>query len=199
MYIKKNTLSLGKENEQLTNLNLLVSYIYYSCQLNHQKMLKLYQDLKVPVNYDDEEDYDEDYRWELGFMNCTKKDHMYEYDFDLKFIIDDENEFIKEVREYLQNNETRKLKIAGATELVVYNNHGTYKTSRGVREMDWKLHFWPEFHVKKQNGISFHDMVIALYKVKSHKFEHGYEMYCGVKDLEINDKISFEVEFDHGS
>ena len=45
-----------------------------------------------------------------------------------------------------------------------------------------------------------HDLIIALYKVKSHKFDDWYEMFTSVKNHQItNTCIYIEVDFDHES
>jgi Family of unknown function (DUF5868) len=46
-----------------------------------------------------------------------------------------------------------------------------------VRDIDWKLHWWNSYNISDNEGIKFRDIVIACYKIKSHKFEIEYEKY----------------------
>lgn len=63
------------------------------------------------------------------------------------------------------------------------------------------LDFDPDAIVRSYNGkISFADFSDACFRIKSHKFDLWYELYCGVDLLlDFDDKLIVDVRFDHGS
>lgn len=86
-------------------------------------------------------------------------------------------------------------------EINLYNKSGVNRDARGVRDVDWKLHFWNKYTC--YNSITFHDLIVAAYKIRSHKFENNYELFCDVKTyvFSSNGKYTINIfaEFDHGS
>ena len=212
-FISNDKLVLGKSDEDTKqNLDYLFRYIYYQFILDHDKMKPLYKDVKVPVTYDDEDDYDYDcfcedydhakYRDNLRFLSNSKLDDKYIYRFDrgLRDRAYDNSEFINQLHKYLSENSPKKLKLRKITSLSLSNKDGVNDDARGVRFLDWKLHFWSTYDIAKENCISFHDLIIAAYKVKSHKFENNYEMYYAIDNLKFGDEfLSLGLKFDHGS
>ena len=202
-YIKDKSLILGKKETQIKeNLDAIFDYIYYQIPLNHDKMVNLYKDVNVPISFDDTPDYDY-YRDKLKFVPCDETDDKYIYkfkdevdleSFDINPII------ISEIHGFLMKYSPKKLKIGNYTDLKVSNYHGVNKDARGIRYLDWRLYFWEEYNISNDNGITFHDLIIAAYKVKSHKFENNYEMYCSIKNIHNSDnKLCIDLKFDHGS
>ena len=52
--------------------------------------------------------------------------------------------------------------------------------------MDWKLHFWDQYIINNNNkSLRIHDLIIAAYKIKSHKFGNWFEDYEGILELDI--------------
>lgn len=68
------------------------------------------------------------------------------------------------------------------------NDCGIADHRGGVGELDWKLSFWPEYVVDGENGsnVTFHDLIIAAYKIRSHKFDECSEKFCEIDDLTIS-------------
>ncbi len=206
-YIKSNILYLGITEAQIKkNLDKLIRYIYNQLPLNHDQMKKYYKNVKVPVSFDDHDksnDYDTDYyRSEVKFVNCKDKDNKYSYEFDNELCMSyyDDSPFIKTIHKYLTKRTPKKLKIGDFTSLHMFNECGINKDARGVRYLDWRLYFWPEYDIDKESVITLHDLIIAVYKIRSHKFENNYEMYCGIKYLNVdNDILCIGVDYDHGS
>lgn len=198
-FIKNNILILGDGKTLLKNLDKLFMFIYHNVFLDHENMKKLYDKVIVPVNFDDLDDDDDNYyRYRLKFISCKNKDDKYIYVFEEED--NDDDIFISELHNFLSSNTPKKLKIDKFTSIVLSNHKGINTDARGVRYLDWRLHFWEEFSRTKNNGITLHDFIIAAYKVKSHKFENNYECYCGIKFFDtINNTLFIDLNFDHGS
>lgn len=206
-YIENGVICLGKSNYEMEqNLSEIIRFINYQLPLNHDAMKLLYDHIKVPVIFDDEDDdnYDHNdyYRWNLKFVSNYEKDGEYIYDYDNDINIDcyENKELIIELRNYLESKSPKKLHISNYNKIKIYNPHGINHDARGVRFMDWKLHFWQSFKVHNDNGITLHDLIIATHKTRSHKFETNYEMFCGVESVCIdNRKLRISANYDHGS
>jgi hypothetical protein len=155
------------------------------------------------------------YRTTIQFFPFPIKDGEYVYSFNKEtysnppaFASEDPTpiKFIEDIFTFLEtHNSTKKVVFVfrrKAKTLVAKNaNPSDLNTdARGVREMDWKLFFWKQYEKECENKtITLHDLIVASYKVKSHKFDNGYEMFCGA-DLKIKDNAMYvDYEFDHGS
>jgi hypothetical protein len=80
------------------------------------------------------------------------------------------------------------------------NHRGDNDDARGIRYLDWKLYYWKEFDVYNESGITLHDLIIAAYKIKSHKFDAWFELFCNINSLRIDDdSLHIGTKFDHGS
>lgn len=83
-YIKRGVLHLGESDDEIkSNLEDLISYIYHQCPLNHDAMKELYEDVIVPITFDDRDDDDDDnnYRYKLTFCSNMNIDREYIYEF----------------------------------------------------------------------------------------------------------------------
>lgn len=205
-YINKNKLTLGKKSDDIKeNLDLLLRYIYHSFRLDHDKMKPLYENVKVPVTYDFNEEYDNDYylNSKLKLHNCSKVDGKYYYifdedDYDKEYY--ENSPFIEQLQEYLLKKSPKKLKIGDLINLRVNNIVKPNKDIRGCRYLDWRLHFWDTYEKENLKGITLHDFIIGAFKIKSHKFDNNYEMYLYVTNYYINENsIHINIDFDHGS
>ena len=107
-YIVKNVLNLGNtEKEIKKNLKDLFNFIYHHCPLDHNKMIKLYQHVIAPVNFDDidsEGDYNDYYRYELTFVSHQDIDKKYIYQFDKEKFNDRRYKNLSMIKEILINN-----------------------------------------------------------------------------------------------
>lgn len=203
-YIKHNKLTFGRKPEDIeNNLEYLIHYIYNSFPLNHDEMISLYDDIDVPIKYDDNEKYDGNYnyRYKLRFCNFCDEDDEYYYDFDNSDYASEEYDnspFIEQINEYLSYNSPENLKILDVSKLDVCNGTGRYKDVRGCRYLDWRLHFWECFYVSNPSGINLHDLIIAVFKIKCHKFENEYESFAYISNFQIDDdSITICLEYDH--
>ena len=201
-YIKNNVLDI--ENLSKEDLKELIRYIYLQFPLDHDKMKELYDDVKVPISFDDTEKDDDDYRSKLTFISNDNPDYAYIYQFDpdLSQSYFGDCYFIKKLHKYLIKKSPRKLKLGNLDQLSVHNVHprGINDDARGVRYMDWRLYFWRKYGIEKINGITLHDLIIAVYKVRSHKFENNYELYTGIENFSFDDDTLYlSLNFDHGS
>ena len=199
-YVDHDILTLGDtEYNQKKNLYEMFKYIYYQFVLDHDKMKELYEDVLVPINFDHDEVHDLDLYSDLSFFPCQKKDHKYIYgyvDEPLWQYYDNNNRFIKELDKYFNDEDKPKKLKLGFRSLVIINNCGVNKRVTGVKYLDWRLHYWPEYRIDRVGGITFDDLIIAAYKVRSHKFENHYEWFCSVKDVSTDDgTLRIELQF----
>jgi len=219
-YIKNNILNLGNTLGIIEhNMEKLLQYIYKQFPLNYDEMEKLYQDIQVPVDFDDLDDEDRElnnyYRYNLKFVNYMKEDDKYIYDFqDDNFCQEDydNDPFIIELHgflsnKFLSNNSSSQLSIKKFKNMEFFNNCNGNKDARGVRYLDWRLHFWKKFIISRESGLTLDDIIVAAYKIKRHKFENNYELYCGVDELYcgvdemgiFSSTLSINVCFEHTS
>ncbi|QGR53593.1 hypothetical protein [Moumouvirus maliensis] len=205
-YIKDNILDLGtKESKIYHNLNTIFHYIYHQIHLDENKTKKLYKHIKV------------DYISDSYFVPSKIKDKKYYYGvtkFDKLYFINPDNDFnkklLKELGKYLDKNSPKDLLLKNVHKIKLINNNGVNDDTRGTSDLDWKLHFWDEFIIHKNHQLSFHDLILAAFKIKSHKFDSWYELFSNVNEEDffvLHNSSSVEkwieitavIEFDHGS
>jgi hypothetical protein len=205
-YIKNNILNIGESDDEIKkNMKDILRYIYHQYSLNYDKMKALYEHVKVPIDFDDNDsngiDYCDYYRHKLTFVGHYNKDDTYIYEFD-KYLYDYyENELlVEELHNFLLKNSPKNLHLDEFKYVILSNHHGINNDARGIRCLDWKLYFWEEFNVYDDAGITLHNLIIAAYKIKSHKFENYYELFCDISDLRIDDDCLYiNAKFDHES
>lgn len=199
-------------------VNDVFQYIYDAYKLDYNAMNKIYKDVEADGSFDDTlDDNDSEARWEHNFEPNIRQDDEYVYkssgeydgidDWEAyvgknKYIVGKYSnlELIGKIHSALNMHSPKKVKIKGVKEFMLLNMSGINNDVRGIRELDWKLYYWSHFFVKNESGISLDDLIVAAFKVKSHKFEGWYEMYCGIDNaLIINDKLVAGITFDHGS
>lgn len=206
-YIKNKTLNIGKSDEETKNIfDEILRFIYEQFPLDHDKMKVLYEHIKVPVDFDDEYDNDYEYNYyyrrNLKFVNHYIKDDDYIYEFNKDICLGyyENDKLINELHSFLLENSPKKLCISNFKTITLTNNNGVNHDARGVKFMDWKLYFWNSYPVGKDLNITLHDLIIAAYKIRSHKFENHYELFCGIENLHIkNGHLFINTCFDHGS
>ena len=204
-----------KNNNAINNeIAVLIDYIYLNFPLDHKKMKPLYENIKVPISFDsyklffyDKDDFYSDknmieyYKSSLIFVPYPHEDDKYIYGFKKKFnqlMLHGSKEQIrpvKKIHKYLIEHSPRELKIGDYKKLVVCNDTNYInKSVNGVRCLDWKLHCWKEYKIKKNKGVSLHDLIIAVHKIKCHKFQ-GWcnDIKCRIE--EDGDTIKFHVQF----
>jgi hypothetical protein len=205
--IKNNKLILDYNDESIEKkFGEILRYVYNHFELDHDLMLDYYEDVNAPMDYDyvtDTKDLD----MYINFWSNDKKDEKYIYFPQKKFDnrwYDDYPDLIKNINNFIDKKTTKFLKLDKVKKIVLINSRGKYRCinndSRGVRQADWKLHTWHKYEITNNDGITFADLIIACYKIKSHKFENNYELYCGIEKISlVNGMLSITVNFDHGS
>ncbi|AQN67967.1 hypothetical protein [Saudi moumouvirus] len=168
-YIKNNCLFLGTDDEDVEkNLYKILRNVQVCFPLDKKKMEELYKDIEI-----DEENKHE------NNLNLDSK-----YIYQLQLLPNDDYKILQEIIQYVKDHGTKKLKICLSkkkdkiTKLKLINEYPNSRKS-GVTELDRKLHRWPEFIVENKKGISLHDIIISVYKLKRSKFtlkEYMYEI-----------------------
>lgn len=198
-FIRNNKLVLDYDHEQIKHIfTSIMKYIYWYICLDLDKMKELYSDI------DDPKDFDSIYVYKITVESELDKNY-------LDYFVDEDEDIDKdmyvhlmcEIHKYLKNNSAKDLKIKGVCNIKFINDAGINDDFRGVEDVDWKLFFHKKYVVKKKD-ITFEDLIIAAYKIKSHKFEDNYEMFCEITDLKCKETdngkiIKMHADFDHGS
>ena len=117
---------------------------------------------------------------------------MHSNDDDYTNIFD--NKSVIKYFEGFEKVDTNKLFFNGTIQLV--NKRGINEDHRGSDHCEIEL---PFFHKRKLISPTLDDFISALYKLKSHKFDTNYEMYCGCTITKIKNGLKIELNFDHGS
>ncbi len=82
--------------------------------------------------------------------------------------------------------------------LTITNTSGFNFDHRGSDHIPIDLPFEPS--IKLEDKFSFKELVDSMYRIKSHKFDYWYELFCGVNKVTSNTQsIKIYVNFDHGS
>ena len=211
-FIINNSLELNYNDPNiLYYFNDIIRYIYYQFSLDYDLMTTKYVNIKVPMNYDFINDADNIHSF-IHFSSHYIKDSDYYYIFDNNFksFNYDYPSLISELHNFLCCNQPLDLSFSSLVSLSLTNHHDINHDARGVRALDWKLYFWPSFTVSNNNFITLHDLIIACYKIKSHKFENYYELFTEAKKFTFMTSLSYlypltnyhiflSIGFDHGS
>ncbi|AGC01573.1 hypothetical protein H012_gp893 [Acanthamoeba polyphaga moumouvirus] len=207
-YINENILDLGTtESEIYRNLRTIFHYICHQIHLNGAKMSSLYKHIEV------------DYISDSIFTPNNIQDGKYYYiitKFNESYFLDPDSDYdfntelLKELGKYFEEKSAKNLIIKNIHGLTLINNNGINNDIGGISDLDWKLYFWDKFVVQKNRELTFHNLIIAAFKIKSHKFDFWYELFIDLKEENLlichhsNSKnrwieITAVVEFDHGS
>ncbi|AUV57997.1 hypothetical protein [Bandra megavirus] len=188
-------------------LEELIRYVYNQAPLSYPEMKKIYRLTDAPMKYDHVRDK-KDISSYIKFYNNYNEDDKYVCEI-IPELDEDYYEnylpFIKKIHEYASKTSPMLLKFRNVEMMTLCNVSGMNHDSRGVRDVDWKLHFWKKYDVPCPDGIRFYDFIKGCYKIRSHKFENNYELFTNVADIKViengDDKYSLEIflEFDHGS
>jgi len=112
----------------------------------------------------------------------------------------DKNEF-KQLFEFIDANINAygidHLFFISKKDVFILNNRGYNHDHRGSDHTAILLEFKSEVNLK--SFFSMHQLIDASYLIKSHKFEHWYELFCGVEVEQKKDRIECQTDFDHGS
>uniref|UniRef100_A0A6G6ADS4 Uncharacterized protein n=1 Tax=Borely moumouvirus TaxID=2712067 RepID=A0A6G6ADS4_9VIRU len=176
-------------------------------------MKELYNDVQVDYCFDYIRD---NYIYgEPKFISNEMEDNEYIYKFkneldEVCFSEEDNNiELVRELHQYLVKEIPNNLILKNIHTIKLINDSGINEEKGGVRDLDWKLHFWPEYIISSEDDLKLHDLIIAAHKIKSHKFETWFEMFskinsndsiiwCFSKNKNKCKEITTALKFDHG-
>lgn len=92
----------------------------------------------------------------------------------------------------------KEVQLIGIKSILIHNLSGINEDHRGSDHILVQLPYKETVHIEK-DIISIHDITIAFFQIKSHKFDFWYELYNSVKCSIVNDCLHIDIEFDHGS
>lgn len=200
-YIEDDELQFGDLlEEMISKFNDLILYIYHQFSLDYESMKTLYEERYCSIDYDYETSSSVVSKY-LKFDNHEEPDNKYKYIFvdQLKEYHYKNERFINEIHKYLLKKPLKQLRFSNIKKILLNNFYGKNNSVKGVRDIDWKLHFWEWFEISDANNIRLHDFVVALYKIKSHKFDHYYEFYSKIQQFNISeissDDLFIGIEF----
>lgn len=197
-------------------IEILINYIYTFYSLDHKATEPFYKNIKINNRnaFDHRTDSWLDDKWrDMEFVTNPKKDHVYFFemfkDINIEYFSTFEEkhiDFILKIDELLKKSKNIIFYNFVHFELSnsERNGSGVYSELRGIYKLDWKLHYWSNYQVINTNSITLNDIMTTCFKIKSHKFDNWYELYCGIQDVSCKKQdryYSFKasVDFDHGS
>jgi len=142
------------------------------------------------LEYEDEPDNIEEYKITLNDIE--------EFDFNYLEEWEDEEIVKTTIKKILSNTNNDKLfNVSNNVKIYLKNDRGINDDHRGSNHTKIRLDFNSIFQLKS-NTLS--GLLEGIYRVKSHKFDTWYELFCGVKEINISSKkIVITLDFDHGS
>lgn len=99
-------------------------------------------------------------------------------------------DFREFVRDYMDKEFLQNYKI------VLINDSGFNQDHRGSDHTRIELPFYSRCTLYKNTVREF---IQGMYRIKSHKFDHWYELFCHTTVSKKKDKIIINVTYDHGS
>lgn len=169
----------------------ILKYIYQIYHLHHQDMCILYKKTSSIFNYDSiEVEPNTKSKYEkFKFKPNSKIDSEYVYydyieRFD-EFFYPNYLNLIKEIHLFLDSNEETDLKFGNIFGINISNKTGPNTSLNGIRSADWKLHYWDTYEIFSKTEISFDDLIVAAYKIKSHKFDTIYEEFSSIDNMDL--------------
>lgn len=155
------------------------------------------------IKYINDEDADTDEYDEKMEVNGSKLTYKYigEYksDDESKLFRDGGvHDIVKKIAEMKCNPE--EIVLISPENIIIRNLCGFNHDERGSDKMSIRLPFYTKVNLKKR--FTLYDLLITNTKLKSHKFDNNYEMYCRARCQRCqtsNDSIEVDLVFDHGS
>lgn len=224
-YPENLVIDLGKyKNEELKNIiDDLIKYCYHTTNITYiiYKKRKYYNSTNLWYTRkeqpgDENRDYDEDECCQQ-YESCVCDKIIYPSNSDkIKYVIDYDKTLTKFNHNYINEELIRKIShinpsniiLSGFDKITLHNPCGINTDHRGSDHCKIHLQYYYEYMMKCPiNLLTFAN---NLYRVKSHKWDIWYELYCKVKTIHIdciknNDKdkpksnINIIMDFDHGS
>lgn len=199
MYYNGSIVLSSDLNKTATLLTDLLNYIYFNIKLDYEKIARCIGFHPEPGS-DSTDDYFGGTEFESGKIDCKYSYRLSSF-YDNRMPLDSPNkELMLLLDTYVRAYGTRKVKFMNIHRLTVNNKYGINPDTRGTRVLDWKLMFHPTFTITNPRDITLHDLIIAVYKTKSHKFENWYEAVIEVDNVVLkNGNLEFDLTVDHGS
>ena len=110
-----------------------------------------------------------------------------------------ENITVSDLIDYIDNNKQKTIKDLKLNFHSIYliNTSGVNNDERGNNTFKTQLDFHDTYILR--NSISLLDFIDALYRIKSHKNDYCYELYCGVTVKIYQNILLLTCKFAHGS
>jgi len=126
-------------------------------------------------------------------------DITYVFDWDLDDIREDEDDIDPKLTELVQNSSHERIIIDGFDTLILRNISGYNVDHRGSDHCPVALPFYTTLVIK--GPLTLEELATAFSKLKSHKWDYNYEMYCDceVKTCGPGKNLDIALTFDHGS
>ena len=108
-------------------------------------------------------------------------------------------EYFKYVLNLLNETTPENILFVSHFDINILNNDGANDNHCGSDHTLIELPFYSGVNLGKM--FTFNDILNAAYKIKSHKFNHQYEHFCGVDELTYNTaskELTLVASFDHG-
>lgn len=104
----------------------------------------------------------------------------------------------KELLNQIHISDLNKIFLVGYKKIFLTNNMGWNCDHRGSNHC--KIFLKQDCNIEIHGIITMKMFVDACYKLKSHKWDNWYELFCGSKHIRFDDgNIIAVVDFDHGS
>ena len=105
----------------------------------------------------------------------------------------------KELMEKIVKYEFDDTILEGYEYIILRNDRGINHDHRGSDHCWIDLDFYERYEMK--GPITLLDFAKGLYRIKSHKFDNWYEMFCGIEThaYKSGKFLEITVDFDHGS
>jgi hypothetical protein len=103
----------------------------------------------------------------------------------------------KKMLNILLKYDKKNIVFVGVKRYIFFNQSGYNNDHRGSTHC--KLYVEMEDIVNFKGMITLYDLIHIFYRLKSHKFNKWYEMYCGSFVINKNNIYAISLTFDHGS
>lgn len=207
-------MSINLVLDTLNKLDDLIYFVYQSVKIKYVYIfdedgdkIKYYQRLNKWGGHDNihENKCDSYFDCELNDRIGTNQyiNYKLEYKPDARCFEDKKRRVAlsKSELDILSGNALDKIYLQYPKDLILHNKPGFNYDHKGSDHTKLILDFDPNAIIRCNNGqLSFEDFADACFRIKSHKFDFWYELYCGVDLLiDSNDKLIADIDFDHGS
>ena len=137
-----------------------------------------YSNDKCECKFDDEPDNIEEYKITLNDIEDYDFNYLEECEEEDK----DNNEILKlAIKKIVPNPNHKLFNISVNTKIYLKNDSGINDDHRGADHTKIRLDFNPLYQLKSNTLNAFLE---GLYRIKSHKFDYNYEMFCIITNIQ---------------